>query len=119
MTGLTTHILDLTHGKPAAHVTVELYFLETPNGGRRFIRKAFTNSDGRIDAPLLASDEMEIGTYELVFNIGDYFRETAIPLTAPPFLDQVPIRFGISDLKAHYHIPLLVSPYGYQTYRGS
>lgn len=119
MSGLTTHILDLTHGLPAPNVVIELYFLETLLGPRHFLKKSLTNSDGRLDHPLLSETELKIGNYELLFHIGDYFRGKNLDLPNPAFLDQVPVRFGISNTESHYHVPLLVSPYGYQIYRGS
>ena len=117
MSGLTTHILDLTHGQPAGNVTIELYYLS--NKEWYLIKTAITNSDGRLDRPFLSAEEMKMGTYELNFHIGEYFRSKDMPLPDPLFLDQVPVRFGISNLNSHYHVPLLISPYGYQIYRGS
>ncbi|PLS08509.1 hydroxyisourate hydrolase [Neobacillus cucumis] len=117
MSGLTTHILDLTHGLPASNVTVELYYIL--NGERHLLKTDITNADGRLDEPILSAKEMKIGTYELTFHIGAYFRKKNLTLSDPLFLDQVPLRFGISNLESHYHVPLLISPYGYQTYRGS
>ncbi|MDQ0245488.1 5-hydroxyisourate hydrolase [Bacillus fengqiuensis] len=117
MTGLTTHILDLTHGMPAANVTIQLSKFE---GSTPFLLKtAMTNDDGRLNEPLLSTDEMKTGEYELLFNIGDYFREKSVTLPEPAFLDKVSIRFGIADPRSHYHVPLLISPWGYQIYRGS
>jgi len=118
MSGLTTHILDLTHGKPAANVKVELFYLTGDTADRWQVSTNYTNNDGRLDAPLLTGDETVIGEYELVFHIGEYFRQTSLA-SEPPFLNTVPVRFGISDVDAHYHVPLLVSPWGYQVYRGS
>ncbi|MCL4712114.1 MAG: hydroxyisourate hydrolase [Pseudorhodoplanes sp.] len=112
---LTTHILDTAAGRPAAGVAVELYRLD---GERALIARAMTNADGRLDAPLLEGRAFARGRYELVFHIGDYFRAHGIALADPPFVDLVPVRFGIGE-DAHYHVPLLVSPYGYSTYRGS
>jgi len=117
MSGLTTHILDLSHGQPAGNVTIDLYYLS--NLERHLLKTAKTNADGRLDQPFLVAEEMKIGTYELNFHIGNYFLSKDIPLPDPLFLDQVPVRFGISNLDAHYHVPLLISPYGYQIYRGS
>jgi 5-hydroxyisourate hydrolase len=107
---LTTHVLDTARGRPAAGVEVELARLE--HGRRSTLRTVTTNADGRTDAPLLAQGELEAGEYELVFAVGAYFGERA-------FLDRVPVRFGVSDPAAHYHVPLLVSPWSYSTYRGS
>jgi 5-hydroxyisourate hydrolase len=117
MTGLSTHILDLTHGTPASNVTIQLYFQNQSEW--KLIKTAVTNSDGRLDTPFLLEEEMKIGNYELLFHIGDYFNSKNIEQLDYPFLGSIPIRFGISDPKAHYHVPLLVSPWGYQTYRGS
>lgn len=115
MSGLTTHILDLTHGIPAAEVKVELYRAQTVE----LVKSSKTNSDGRLDAPILTAEEVEVGEYELVFHIGEYFRNKNLDLKEPHFLEKVPVRFGISDVTKHYHVPLLVSPWGYQVYRGS
>jgi 5-hydroxyisourate hydrolase len=102
---LTTHVLDVARGRPAAGVAIELA------RGDEVLARAVTNADGRTDAPLL--EALEAGTYELRFAVGDYFGEDA------PFLDVVPVRFGVSDPDAHHHVPLLVAPGGYSTYRGS
>ena len=102
---LTTHVLDTARGRPAAGVAIELL-----NAGREVLTTAVTNADGRTDEPLLT--ELEAGPYELVFAVGDYFGEAT-------FLDRVPVRFNVADPHAHYHVPLLVSPWSYSTYRGS
>lgn len=115
---LSTHVLDTAAGRPAAGVFVALYRIE-PHGEVWRLAEAFTNADGRTDAPLLAGDALEPGTYELRFSVGDYFRERGVELPDPPFIDTVPIRFGIADAGANYHVPLLVSPWAYSTYRGS
>jgi len=114
---LTTHVLDTAQGKPAADLEISLYRIigET----RQMIAGARTNADGRCASPLLEGAAFEPGTYELVFQAGAYFREEEVLLPDPPFLDVVPIRFGISDREADYHVPLLLSPYSYSTYRGS
>jgi 5-hydroxyisourate hydrolase len=117
MPGLTTHVLDLSHGQPASNVKVELFFSEAQEW--QFIKTVVTNSDGRLDEPLITENEVKIGTYELVFHVGDYFRSKNIEVPNPAFLEQVPVRFGISDIERHYHVPLLISPWGYQVYRGS
>lgn len=117
MIGLTTHVLDLTHGKPAADVFIQL--LRLGETGASLIKTVKTNGDGRLDESLLSEEEMCIGEYELLFYIGDYFRGKDLSLPEPAFLDKVSIRFGIAETKAHYHVPLLVSPWGYQVYRGS
>ncbi|MFC4321803.1 hydroxyisourate hydrolase [Litchfieldia salsa] len=119
MSGLTTHILDLTHGKPAANVKVDLYVVTEASGILEYRKSVVTNDDGRLDTPLLVEDEMKVGEYELVFYVGEYFRAKEMELTEPHFLERVPVRFCISDVEAHYHVPLLVSPWGYQVYRGS
>ena len=115
---LTTHVLDTASGKPARGVTVTLFAIDA-SGTRRLIKSTQTNGDGRCDAPFLSGAEMAIGAYELVFEVAAYFRAAGVALSDPPFLDVVPIRFGIADARAHYHVPLLISPYGYSTYRGS
>ncbi|PZM13891.1 hydroxyisourate hydrolase [Rhizobium tubonense] len=118
MTGLTTHVLDTALGRPAEGLTIDLYRIE--GEGRTHLKTLTTNADGRIDGgPILAGETFKVGTYELLFHAGDYLRGTGAALTEPAFLDLVPIRFGISDVTAHYHVPLLISPYGYSTYRGS
>lgn len=108
MSTLTTHVLDTARGCPAAGMTIELWSTDKSTK----LKTVRTNDDGRVDAPLLADREMIAGTYELVFFVGDYFKEKR-------FLDRVPIRFIISDAAAKYHVPLLVSPWSYSTYRGS
>lgn len=118
MTGyLTTHVLDTARGCPAAGLRITLARL-TP-AGDELLAEAVTNADGRTDAPILPAERFRTGTYELVFFAGDYLRASGQDGAAPLFLDKVPIRFGMSDPAAHYHVPLLLSPYGYSTYRGS
>jgi 5-hydroxyisourate hydrolase len=114
---LTTHVLDTTNGQPGAGLVVELFRID--GDAHRLLARLTTNADGRTPAPLLAGADLERGTYELVFHIGGYFRAQGVALSEPAFLDQVPVRFGIADPDRHYHVPLLVSPYGYSTYRGS
>lgn len=114
--GLTTHVLDTAKGVPAAGVKIALYAL---GDERRLIASSATNEDGRVDGPLLQGDSFKAGRYELVFHVGDYFAEQGLVLPEPKFVDEVVIRFGIADEQAHYHVPLLVSPYAYSTYRGS
>ncbi len=118
MAGLTTHVLDIARGRPAAGVKIELYELGA-DGARRLVKTATTNADGRTDAPLIAPAEARVGRFELVFHAGDYFASAGARLADPPFLDVVPIRFAVADPSAHYHVPLLVSPWSYSTYRGS
>jgi len=114
---LTTHVLDTATGLPAAGVRIELHRLE----GRAWIpvTEAVTNDDGRCDGSILEGDAFTAGVYELIFHAGAYFDAQALDLPEPKFLDQVPIRFGISDTAAHYHVPLLISPFACSTYRGS
>lgn len=118
MAKLSTHVLDTAHGKPAVGVVVQLFALGA-NGDRRLLVETRTNRDGRTDAPLLAGDTIPTGTYELVFHAGDYFRTYGATLPSPAFIDIVPIRFGIADARGHYHVPLLISPWSFSTYRGS
>ena len=113
LSGLTTHVLDTTHGKPAAGVVVRLF-----RDGEQLLATR-TNADGRCDAPLLSSDAITAGRYRLEFDVAEYFRGQGANLPDPPFLETVTIDFGIADAAAHYHVPLLVSPFGYSTYRGS
>ena len=114
---LSTHVLDTMSGTPAGGVRIELYGLS--GDSRRLVASATTNADGRTDRPLLAGDELRSGAYELLFHIGEYFRRKGVDLPAAPFLEMVPVRFGVADPAAHYHVPLLVSPWAYSTYRGS
>lgn len=108
MSALTTHVLDTVRGCPARGMTIELWSVDPS----KLLKTVQTNTDGRTDSPLLAGDELVSGTYELVFFVGDYFGERR-------FLDRVPVRFAVSDATAKYHVPLLVSPWAYSTYRGS
>ena len=116
MAGLTTHVLDTTRGQPAAGMGLELFRIEGEE--RRPLKKVEANADGRTDEPLLAEDEFEAGLYEIVFDVGGYFAGEP-GVVDPPFLGRVPIRFGVADPSAHYHVPLLASPWSYSTYRGS
>jgi 5-hydroxyisourate hydrolase len=118
LAGLTTHVLDITLGGPAQSMRVELYEFE-PTGARKLIAVVATNADGRTDKPLIGAGEARVGFFELVFHAGDYFRSAGAKLADPPFLDVVPIRFAVADPASHYHVPLLVSPWSYSTYRGS
>lgn len=114
---LTTHVLDTARGCPAAGLRIALFAVE--EGARRLLAEKVTNEDGRTDGPILPQETFGTGCYELVFFAGDYLRATGQDGAEPLFLDEVPIRFGMSDPEAHYHVPLLLSPYGYSTYRGS
>ena len=113
---LTTHVLDTAAGRPAAGLKIELFLLD---GGIIHLKSVATNADGRCDGPLLEGAAFLPGHYELRFHAGDYLRALNIALPEPAFLDVIPIRFGIADPSQHYHVPLLLSPYGYSTYRGS
>jgi 2-oxo-4-hydroxy-4-carboxy-5-ureidoimidazoline decarboxylase len=115
---LSTHVLDSHGGKPAAGIPVELVEL-SELGASRSIARAVTNDDGRTDAPLIGGRPLPIGRYELTFTMGAYYSSRGVPLSEPPFLDVIPIRFAISEPEAHYHVPLLVTPWSYSTYRGS
>ncbi|MBZ4021412.1 hydroxyisourate hydrolase [Rhodobacter sp. TJ_12] len=114
---LTTHALDTARGCPAAGLRIVLRRIT--EAGAEVLAEAVTNADGRTDAPILPEGQFACGTYELMFHAGDYLRESWQGGAEPMFLDVVPIRFGINDAGAHYHVPLLLSPYGYSTYRGS
>lgn len=114
---LTTHVLDTAHGRPGAGIAVTLWRLDA--GGRQELARTHTNADGRCDQPLLEGDRMQAGRYELVFAAGDYFRALDTHLPQPAFVDDVVLRFGIANADQHYHVPLLVSPWSYSTYRGS
>ena len=114
---LTTHVLDTARGKPAAGVKIALYRVSGNSHAK--IAETVTNADGRTDAPMLADDKLAAGSYELVFFAGDYLRQTGQATGEVLFLDQIPIRFGIPDAGQHYHVPLLISPFAYSTYRGS
>ena len=113
---LTTHVLDTANGRPAAGLLIELYRLDD---GVNRLKAMTTNADGRGDGPFLEGEAFVKGEYELRFHAGDYLRKSGVKLPEPAFLDIIPIRFGIADPGLHYHVPLLLSPYGYSTYRGS
>uniref|UniRef100_UPI003AF33CC0 hydroxyisourate hydrolase n=1 Tax=Pseudomonas syringae group TaxID=136849 RepID=UPI003AF33CC0 len=114
---LTTHVLDAAHGCPGAAIVIELYRVE----GEQLLKVAstITNADGRCDAPLLQGDGYRSGVYQLHFHAGDYYRARGVVLNEPAFLDVVVLRFGIDADQPHFHVPLLISPYSYSTYRGS
>lgn len=112
---ITTHVLDTAAGRPAAGLKVVLSRLD---GASQVVAEAVTNADGRVDRPLLEGAAFATGTYEITFHVGDYFRRAGVRLPDPPFIEAVPIRFGVAE-DAHYHVPLLVSPFAYSTYRGS
>ena len=113
---LSTHVLDLSVGRPAAGLRIELHRVAPAPA---LIKTVVTNSDGRTDVPLLGPEEMTSGTYQLEFHVGEYFASKGVTPAKAPFLDIVPVRFGISDSSASYHVPLLVTPWAYSTYRGS
>ncbi|XUW87066.1 hydroxyisourate hydrolase [Burkholderia sp. M6-3] len=114
---LTTHVLDTANGRPGAGIKVELFALAGDT--RRALKTTITNDDGRCDEPLLQGDALVAGEYELVFAAGDYFASIGTKVPEPRFVDRVVLRFGVADAAAHYHVPLLVSPWSYSTYRGS
>lgn len=115
---LSTHVLDTMHGVPASGMRIE--FLEArADGGWDHVKTVITNADGRTDAPVLASEEMRQGRFQLRFAVADYFRAKGVILPEPAFLDFVPLHFGIADPTGHYHVPLLCTPWSFSTYRGS
>jgi 5-hydroxyisourate hydrolase len=114
---LTTHVLDTAQGKPAAGVVLSVFAVDGER--RRQVAAATTNADGRTAAPLLEGEALRAGVYEIVFAVADHFARTGIALPSPPFVGDVVLRFGVADPNAHYHVPLLVSPWSYSTYRGS
>ena len=118
---LTTHVLDTAHGRPAAGMTVTLLRLDgaAPATVGVALSTITLNADGRADAPLLDGAQFQPGRYRLVFDVAAYFRACGVALDEPPFLDQVPVDFGLARIDQHYHVPLLVSPFAYSTYRGS
>ena len=116
---LTTHVLDTTHGKPASHLAIELWRIDAAHEQRTRLKTVWTTITGRPEQALLLGEEMQAGIYELDFSVGAYFAALGVVTTVPPFLDIVPIRFGLADVQAHYHVPLLISPWAYSTYRGS
>lgn len=114
---LTTHVLDTALGLPAAGLEITLYRIE--GNDRMQCARMRTNADGRTDTPILPAADFQVGLYELVFEAGAYLDRIGTPPETPRFLDVIPLRFGISDADSHYHVPLLLSPFGYSTYRGS
>ncbi|HUL66909.1 MAG TPA: hydroxyisourate hydrolase [Burkholderiaceae bacterium] len=115
--GLSTHVLDTSSGKPAAGMRID--FSEFDRGAWKLVKTVHTNADGRTDEPLLTAAAMRTGRFMLLFHVAAYFRERGDSLPEPPFLDTVPLHFGIADRAAHYHVPLLCTPWSYGTYRGS
>jgi 5-hydroxyisourate hydrolase len=114
---LTTHVLDTANGRPGAGMRVRLY--QRRGADYALVKEVLTNGDGRCDAPLLEGGAFTSGAYRLVFSAGSYFAAHGLRAPAPPFVDEVTLDFGVADAAAHYHVPLLVSPYSYSTYRGS
>lgn len=114
---LSTHVLDITLGKPGVGVKLELYAIEA--GAKTLLKSEMTNQDGRCNSPLLEGETLKTGQYELVFAAGDYFDAQGVTLPNPKFIDRVTLAFGIADVTQNYHVPLVVSPWAYSTYRGS
>lgn len=114
---ITTHVLDTANGKPGQAVVIHLYKVE--QNSRNKLSTMLTNNDGRCDQPMLQGDALQTGVYELDFHIGDYFRALGTKLADPAFLDVVTLRFGVADAAQHFHVPLVVTPWSYSTYRGS
>ena len=117
MARLSTHVLDTSRGLPARGLAIELHIVR--GASRERLASATTNAEGRTDAPLFSAEQLEAGIYEITFHAGDYFRRAGVALTDPPFLGVIVVRVGIADPSGHYHVPLLLSPYGYSTYRGA
>lgn len=118
---ITTHVLDMSQGKPAAGMHIQLWLLSENNEPHILMKDVYTNEDGRLDRPLLEQEDIHSGLYQLLFSVADYYRERKSVTfdESQLFLDEVPIRFRITDPSAHYHVPLLIAPGGYSTYRGS
>ena len=116
---LTTHVLDTAQGKPAENMAIELWSIDAESDQRVLLKAIATNGDGRTESPLLTDSDFKVGIYELIFVVGEYFLSQSIETPTPPFLNRVPIQFGIANVEVHYHVPLLVSPWAYSTYRGS
>jgi 5-hydroxyisourate hydrolase len=117
MAGISTHVLDTTVGRPAVGMRIEFSVMR--DGRWHRLRELATNADGRTDGPLLAAADMAPGAYRIVFHVAEFYRGRGVALPDPPFLDRVPVRFGVADTATHYHVPLLCSPWSYSTYRGS
>lgn len=117
MSELTTHALDIMHGRPAGGMRID--FSVRDGDGYKLLRTLTTNAEGRTDQPFLDRGSMKADRYELLFHAGDYYRSLGVPLPVPTFFDRVPVRFAIAEPDEHYHVPLLVAPWGYSTYRGS
>lgn len=114
---LTTHVLDTANGNPAAGMAIDFFVKE--GGGYKLVAQIETNKDGRTDKPLLIGEAVKVGQYQIVFHVAEYYAKLGTKLSDPPFLDTVPVQFSIFDAKAHYHVPLLTTPWSYATYRGS
>ena len=118
--GLSTHVLDTMHGSPAAGMAVALYTTSAQDGSVTLVKRMVLNADGRNpDGLLFDTQSLQKGTYRLLFDVAAYFRARGVDLPEPPFLNQVSLDFGVADVSQHYHVPLLVSPWSYSTYRGS
>ena len=117
MASLSNHVIDTSRGTPAAGIPVDLHVIE--EGRRRLVASSVTNADGRTDPPLLSADRLEVGVYELTFRAGGYLSMSGVAVSAPPFLGDIVVRVGLADPIGRYHVPLLLSPYGYSVYRGS
>ncbi len=117
MASLSTHVLDTSRGLPASGIPVELHVIE--DARRRLVASLVTNADGRTDPPLLSADRLDVGVYELTFRTGGYLSTSGAAVSDPPFLGDIVVRVGIADPSGRYHVPLLLSPYGYSVYRGS
>jgi 5-hydroxyisourate hydrolase len=116
---LTTHVLDTALGRPAKDLRITVWAINSVADIKTALKTVETNLDGRTDEPLLVDEDFQKGTYELTFDVANYFAQTGANVSEPPFLDQIPIRFTIADPTKNYHVPLLVSPWSYSTYRGS
>jgi hydroxyisourate hydrolase len=117
MARISTHVLDISRGAPAHGIAVELHFVK--GAERRLVAAVTTNAEGRTDAPLVSAERIETGVYEISFHAADYFHHLGVALSSPPFLGVIVLRIGIADPAGNYHVPLLLSPYAYSTYRGS